>query len=90
VSLEEAVNRLATAMLQNQQGSAVVEILRQRDEAVQKISQRDREVAWHKKQSDYYRESFIHANRRIGALKGVIVKLKKRMDYQKREEKHGH
>ena len=77
MALEDAINRLANVIGMSQEGTAVAEIIRERNEA---YAQRDR---W-KKDADFYEQrrnessaKLRTANRRISALKGVITKMKK-------------
>ena len=76
-SLEDAINRLASAAERNYSGSAVAEIIRQRDEA---IAQRDK---W-KRDAEYYMQDRNAASdrrrkaeRKLAALRGVITRMKK-------------
>lgn len=77
MSLEDAINRLASAAERNYSGSAVAEIIRQRDEA---INQRE---FWKNKSAHYELErnnlsQKLRSERvRVSALRGVITRMKK-------------
>ena len=77
MSMEDAITRLAYAVERNQQGDAVAEIIRQRDEAFAQRDRWKRDADFYQKSRDQHYEAKLKAERVASALKGVITKMRK-------------
>ena len=77
MALEDAINRLANVIGMSQEGTAVAEIIRERNEALKEREKAKGNADYYRNERDKFRERVYGANRRISALKGVITKMKK-------------
>lgn len=73
MSLESAIERLAIATDNN---AAVQEIIRQRDEALKKLSDTERRLEWSRADAKTYSEISRRCQRKLSALRGVITRMK--------------
>lgn len=76
MSLEDAINRLASAAERNYSGSAVAEIIRQRDEAINNRSAAIRSMEWERERKQSLSLALETEQRRNIALRGVITRMK--------------
>lgn len=74
MSIEDAIYRLAAVTEKN---AAVLEIIRQRDEALSKVARLERDLKWRTESRDSYSASAQQLTRRVTALKGAITRMKR-------------
>lgn len=77
MAIEDAINRLAAAVERNQQGAAVAEVIRQRDEWQKQAEQWKRDAEFYLTGRNEHYESAQHHRKVAAALRGVITRMKK-------------
>lgn len=77
MSLEDALNRLASAAERNYSGSAVAEIIRQRDAAIKNQDYWKQQYDWEQNRRKSIAMDLEVCQRRNSALRGVITRMKK-------------
>lgn len=78
MSLENVLERVASALESNNGNSAVADIIRQRDEAQNSLARLKREMDWLKQELEESRQRSFKKSRRVSALQGVITRMKRR------------
>lgn len=76
MSLEEQINRLANVISMSQEGTAVAEIIRQRDEALTASERRKQDSDWYQQRSSDLYDNLQTERRRTAALRAYIKRLK--------------
>lgn len=77
MSIEDAINNLASAVDRSEPSVAVREIIRQRDDALNNLAADKRRHESTRVFSDTYWKQKNHYKRQVAALKGVITKMRK-------------
>lgn len=77
MSLEDAINRLASAAERNYSGSAVAEIIRNRDEANRRVVELERQLNHVRALRDASENRADRLSRSNQSLRGVITRMKK-------------
>lgn len=77
MAIEDAINRLAEAVLRNQQGAAVAEIIRQRDAWQKQAEQWKRDADFYLAGRSEHYKSAEHHRKVAASLRGVITRMKK-------------
>lgn len=77
MSLEDAINRLASAAERNYSGSAVAEIIRQRDEGNRRVVELERQLNNVRALRDASENRADRLSRSNQSLRGVITRMKK-------------
>lgn len=80
MAMEDAIERLARAVEYAANNSAVVEIIKQRDQAQAVSAQWKRDAGWYQEQRDKNFAALETERRRTRALRVVIRKLKESED----------
>lgn len=78
MSLEDAIYKLAAATERDYSGSAVAEIIRQRDEALNNRSAAIRSMEWERERKQSLSAALDAERRRTIALRGVITRMKRK------------
>lgn len=76
MSIENSLDRLAAAMERNSHDAAVAEIVRQRDEALSRVKQLERDSGCYMTQRNERFKQLESERHRTAALRGVIKRLK--------------
>lgn len=77
MSLEEQITRLTNVISMSQEGTAVAEIIRQRDAAQQWAKKCESDANFYCEQRDRHFDKRIKLERQNSALRGVITRMKK-------------
>lgn len=78
MSLEDQIARLTNVISMSQEGSAVAEIIRQREESKAWAVRCESDAKFYQEQRDRHYKSRIHAERQVAALRGVITRMKRK------------
>lgn len=84
MSLEDQITRLTNVISMSQEGTAVAEIIRQREEAKKWAERCETDSKYFQESRDNHYALRLHAERQVAALRGVITRMKN----QKVEVKH--
>lgn len=76
MSLEDQINRLANVISMSQEGTAVAEIIRQRDAALKEAQRQKSEADWYMKLRNENCQKLETERRRTRALRAYINRLK--------------
>lgn len=80
MSLEDQITRLTNVISMSQEGTAVAEIIRQRDAAQKEViairSSRDYWMG----QNRYATDRRVELERRVSSLRGVITRMKRKVE----------
>jgi hypothetical protein len=77
MSLEDQITRLTNVISMRQEGTAVAEIIRQRDAAQAWAKKCEADAKFYCTQRDNHYDSRQRAERQAAALRGVITRMKK-------------
>lgn len=77
MSLEDQITRLTNVISMSQEGSAVAEIIRQRDAAQKWAKQCESDAEYYRQRSSEHYNKRIKVERQCAALRGVITRMKK-------------
>ena len=78
MAMEDAINRLASAVERNNEGAAVREIIRQRDDALTSLRSKTNSCEYWMKLHEEEQGRRFKTERRVYSLRGVITRMKKK------------